>query len=921
MRVFIIALLAAISYAQTGANATESASTNATQPERASNESSTTNETVSNYMLSPNTASPKCPNGSYPVTTSSECERAGKELSFTSFNTNSSQGRPLSSCWINNATKELNFNLLKKYSFAFACKDGNSSAYTFQVGGCSEGRVNSAADCKAAGTAKNMTFEIAGDYSYVPPNTCFEEQSKLYFNSGEGWVGQIICRQNGTTVVETVEETTEETASEEVSLEIGVAGATEGNKDQICESIASALNGASTYCSLKGPQSNRRHLAEEVPLYMDATVADRSTAKAQAMSSDFVGSLQSLPTGVAVKGVSIISKEDTTSPPGYFKTACPDCSGERPEPLEPHEIVDLHNTGESVIYKKDKNLQEAFNFSLSSDVTGFVDVQKQDDVLTPYANRTLDRAAIVDFVHTALKKLTLPPEQREMGLVFTTWVDWINPTHIGQVFHLGEQGSGYPPNPVIWGWAQLAFTNDTEVAVKLKPRYFTGYQVVDEYFCFGEEDWCTEKAHIYMAKRGWVFPGSYVPPVCLPTNPCCKDTYTNASNIVVVKDHQYGEAFDLDGTTPYPLFYDMYQPKIRSEKDPIKNVKKPLMIVVHGGKYMPNVTKSNDAIAINYAKAFARRGFLSAVIEYRRWNGHARNLNNEAEARMIWDPRFDIQAALRFFVKKASVLDIDPERIGIIGEATGAVIVSGAIMIDLDKFMTERYQEEIDKNKYQYKAEDWCKNNPNDLSCHCSMKYATQSKTGCNSGTWGTPGKEKLKVILSVSGGIEERVTSDQWRPECELRPYFAVHNLPDSTISFLVSQFTKHNLDEMNIPNFLHTVDKPGHVPDIFNEKGTINDKVFDDMFAWTLRHLDMKQCTMSGHPYTPTACNSNGGTTLNTNIASDSLYLIGKIPQLKWLLLWLYLPLALISFCVIAKYCWRKDPSTEPLLADYSA
>jgi len=94
---------------------------------------------------------------------------------------------------------------------------------------------------------------------------------------------------------------------ESVSLEVGVIGVTQDNKDQVCDSIAGALGGTATYCSLAGPQSGRRRLISETALYMEVALHDAisaSSARSQATDSNFVSSLSGLPSAVTVSSVS-----------------------------------------------------------------------------------------------------------------------------------------------------------------------------------------------------------------------------------------------------------------------------------------------------------------------------------------------------------------------------------------------------------------------------------------------------------------------------------------------------------------------------------------------------------------------------------------------------------------------------------------
>merc|ERR1719483_1949703 len=107
--------------------------------------------------------------------------------------------------------------------------------------------------------------------------------------------------------------------SESLSLEVGVIGVTQDNKDQVCDSIAGALGGSATHCSLAGPQSGRRRLTGGTTLFMDVTLSDPSSAPSQTIDSNFVGSLSGLPRGVAVTSVSTTNAEsESVWYPNYY---------------------------------------------------------------------------------------------------------------------------------------------------------------------------------------------------------------------------------------------------------------------------------------------------------------------------------------------------------------------------------------------------------------------------------------------------------------------------------------------------------------------------------------------------------------------------------------------------------------------------
>ena len=85
---------------------------------------------------------------------------------------------------------------------------------------------------------------------------------------------------------------------------------------------------------------------------------------------------------------------------------------------------------------------------------------------------------------------------------YTTWADWISDTRIGQEFYLGDLGECNDPNPVVWGLAQFGFTQD-EAAKLLAPQFYTGYQLVEDWFCWGSREYCESRGIQYMESLGW----------------------------------------------------------------------------------------------------------------------------------------------------------------------------------------------------------------------------------------------------------------------------------------------------------------------------------------------------------------------------------------------------------------------------------
>jgi acetyl esterase/lipase len=122
---------------------------------------------------------------------------------------------------------------------------------------------------------------------------------------------------------------------------------------------------------------------------------------------------------------------------------------------------------------------------------------------------------------------------------------------------------------------------------------------------------------------------------------------------------RYGSAVDFDEQRQV-LRLDLYRPSARSRPHPA-------IIWVHGGAFF----SGNRRAVTPYARAFARRGYVSATIGYR--------LADDGELPRIGFPRairaaqHDAQAAVRWFRRHARRLGVDPRRIYIAGHSAGAI--------------------------------------------------------------------------------------------------------------------------------------------------------------------------------------------------------------------------------------------------------
>jgi acetyl esterase/lipase len=131
-------------------------------------------------------------------------------------------------------------------------------------------------------------------------------------------------------------------------------------------------------------------------------------------------------------------------------------------------------------------------------------------------------------------------------------------------------------------------------------------------------------------------------------------------SVTVTSNIAYGQALDEFGVLE-TLRLDVYQPT----GDTVTN--RPVVIFVHGGGFTSGNKGNPDPV--DYATRMAKRGFVSASINYRLWEG---GYTQEQQAQVILDAKHDAQAAVRWFRANAATYDIDPDRISIAGYSAGS---------------------------------------------------------------------------------------------------------------------------------------------------------------------------------------------------------------------------------------------------------
>lgn len=173
---------------------------------------------------------------------------------------------------------------------------------------------------------------------------------------------------------------------------------------------------------------------------------------------------------------------------------------------------------------------------------------------------------------------------------------------------------------------------------------------------------------------------------CLNAQQWIAEKYSYDSTLHV----SYGSAINFHGAVD-TLKMDLYVPRC---EDVSQTSKKPLLIWIHGGAFLAG--DKNDASITRLCKQFARRGYVTASIDYRlgfvsddaAWNCNFPNYScvfasDSAEWIRAWYRGVqDAKGALRYLVNRNSQYKIDVNNIFVAGESAGALIALGVGLLD-----------------------------------------------------------------------------------------------------------------------------------------------------------------------------------------------------------------------------------------------
>lgn len=173
------------------------------------------------------------------------------------------------------------------------------------------------------------------------------------------------------------------------------------------------------------------------------------------------------------------------------------------------------------------------------------------------------------------------------------------------------------------------------------------------------------------------------------------------TDVTVTSDVTYGNNFTVITGSPMAvdLKMDIYQPTGDTETE------RPLIIFCHTGSYLPRYVNNlptgdkTDSATVEFAKEFAKRGYVVANIAYRQgWNPFGdQNTRTSTILQAVYRSIHDAKTAARYFAQdvanNGNTYKVDTTKIAIGGNGTGGYVAINTVSLTkssellIDKFI------------------------------------------------------------------------------------------------------------------------------------------------------------------------------------------------------------------------------------------
>lgn len=278
-----------------------------------------------------------------------------------------------------------------------------------------------------------------------------------------------------------------------------------------------------------------------------------------------------------------------------------------------------------------------------------------------------------------------------------------------------------------------------------------------------------------------------------------------SDSFVLHKNIVYGSNITSDGDV-IDLTMDIFEPSIPSEKP------RPVMILAHGGGFFDGSKEMAEVVW--FCEDFAKRGFVTASINYRKEASVLSLIDREKMIKAVIRATEDYKAAIRFFYRSAeesNPYDIDANYIIVGGTSAGSIAAMHAVFMDEFYKLPSNYQ-------------GWV------------QEIVGDTTMIGNSGNAGYP--QEVAGIINISGAI---ISPIHLEDNADI-PIFSAHNQVDLTIPYawghpyqlpflptLAGSLPIHKkMKEIGGYSKLYAINEINHVPHT-NFDGTKNEEVYN--------------------------------------------------------------------------------------------